>query len=374
MKAAKRIPGAVLFLLICLSLSAAVSSGFLPEKLPELRPIIVLAVAAVVLALSWTRVGTAFLFLLGSILCAGANFLQFPIPLWSLLLFAASTLCMYFWRGILRSENQAAAGGVSTGSACLSVAMLSLLSLAVAAGLYLVVVRPLAPPTRELKLVTQLRSMTLLQVLGVSRTEIILDADPEHREEEPPEEQKKGELPGETESDAIDDRQEREENTEPPEEGETDSGREEAESLRYDLPPSRTLWPLLLIPLLIAALLALRAYRRKRWRRLVAALPPEEAVVNYYSRMLSLLSRVGLRRAERQTLREFAGMYRDGLAVCFPESDFRQLTEIYERAFYAMGGVSPREKALVEEAYSRLPAALRRELGPLRYALTAFRG
>ena len=367
MTVTKRIPEIVLFLLLCVSLSAAVCSGFTEEELSVTAWLVVLCVALVCLALTRTRVGTAALWLLGSIVCAGAHFLEFPVPLWSLLLFSFASLGMFLWRSARAAVRQSDTAAAGTASAAVQMAVFSILALALAAGLWYGVVHPLSPPTRELKLITELRRMELLQVLGVSRTEIILETDPEKLTELPPEAQQEGDTPGEAPEDGVDDAGTDTAQTPPQPAVPEPVGEAEAEAIGYELPESR-LWLLLaLLPLAAFGVLALRHLRRRRWERAVQALPPEEAAVNYYRFFLSRLARAGLRRSGSQTLREFGRLHEGRLEPLFPETgDFAALTEAYERAWYGGGAVTQEERARFERAYRFFPAALRRHGASLR--------
>ena len=363
----RKAPGGLLFLLACASLCAAVLSGLDPAAPVSARCLVLLAVAAVCFALSRTRAGTAMLFLLGSFICAGAHFLGFPIPPWSLPLFCFSVLGLFIWRGVRRSLGSADAGTVSPGAAALQIGLFSLLALGLATTLWFGAVRPFSPPTRELKLITELKRMELLAVLGVSRTEIVLSVDPELESELPPEDWQEGGGGGEKESAAVDDAgTEASEQELPPEDGQSKE-REGAEAVGYALPGSRAWLALPVLPLLAALFIVLRILSRRRWERAVKALSPEEAVVNYYRFFLKRLSGAGLRRSGSQTLREFAALHAPRLAPLLPEDcDFSALTELYERAYYGLGRVTAEERAAVEMAYAFFPAALRRNRASLR--------
>ena len=324
--------------------------------------LILFLTALLVYLLSRTRVGSIVLGLMGCVLCAGASFLEFPIPIWCLILhvFSASVLVLY---RIYRASVEASdLGAGRLGAYSVQTILLCLTGLLMAAGLFLGVVRPLSPPTMELKLITVLKSMDMLEVLGVARTEIIFteelvsDAEPEQTE-----------YTNEPESPEDDSNAPDEEWT-PPEEP-PEAAPSEALTIRYDFPKFNPLWLLLWFPLMIATSYGGRILWKRRWHSRLQALPREEAVLRYYRFFLSRLDRLGVKRTETHTLREFTADHAHQLQPFALDG----LTEIYERVLYGGGSVSEAEYNLFEAAYAGFYRTLRRELGTPKYYLTAFR-
>lgn len=339
--------------------------------------LLVLVVTCVlVFLLGRTRVGIAALFLLGSIVQAGSHFLQFPTPLWSLLLFLAALPILFFYRTYLISAARADLGTVRSWKYLRQVLLVCLAAILVAGGLYAGVVRPLNPPTQELKLITMLKSMDQLKVLGVSTVDIVLD--PEDRSEQPPEEEDQAGDEGEDESDDLG--EESPPLSELPEEQDqqrqnTDSDRQQLWSgIRYDETVLSYLWLLLLIPVLIVGAFVLRYLLRRRWREKVRALPREEAVVNYYQFFLKRLARAGLKRAKQHTLREYADNTKVQLEPFGAgRGAFGDLTATYEKVLYGRCPVSEEEYQRFETFYDSFYRCLRKEAGAVKYWLTAWR-
>lgn len=329
-----------------------------------------------VFLLGRTRAGVVVLFILGSFIQAGGHFLQFPTPLWSLFVFLLAAPILFFHRTYIVSAAHADLGTVRGAKYLCQIVPLCLAVLLVAGGLYVGVVRPMDPPTQELKLITVLKSMNPLKVLGVSTVEVVLD--PEDRSEQPPEEEDQAGNEGEDQSDDLgeappipselpEDPDQQRQNT--------DSDRQQLwGGIRYDETALSYLWLLLLIPLLIAAAFVLRLLRRKHWRKQVQALSKEEAVVNYYQFFLKRLERLGLKRAKQHTLREYAGNTQIQLEpFAAGHGTFSDLTAIYERVLYGHCPVSDEEYQQFEAFYDSFYRCLRKEAGVVKYYLTAFR-
>lgn len=355
------------------ALTAAVHAGLAASSL-GLDAGIFAAWFAVLLLLCRTRAGCACLFLLGALLLAGAAFLQFPVPLWSLLLFLPCAAALFFYRVYAVSLARSPVARPRTGAWMRQTALFCLAGLLIAGGLYAGVVRPLSPPTRELKLITRLQSMQALQVLGVSTTKVVTD--PELISNAEPDRLDFSGQAGETPDDSL--------GGEAPDEPDESAGgedsavssaeRESYSAVRYWTRGGGWIWLAAAAAVLIAAAFALRVALKRRWRARVRALSHEAAAVNYYRYFAARLRRMGLKRARQQTLREYAGSHALQLEPFgLGEDSFATLTLLYERVRYGGGALSDAEYRKFEEFYDRFPRALRRELGRVKYALQLFR-
>lgn len=335
--------------------------------------LIELAAAILVFLLSRTRVGSAVLFLVGTLIQAGVQFLQFPAPLWGFLLFPAAALILFFYRTYTVSLLKADMGKVRTGAYLRQAVLVCLAALVAAGGVYFGVVRPLNPPTQELKLIRVLRSMPLLEVLGVSSTEIILD--PDTASQEPPEEEDLGGEEGQDENAGLEGWQPE---SQPPEIGDVQTQLndilQQLTAVRYDKDTLQLLWLLLLVPAAIAGVFILRMALKRRWHRRVQALPKTEAVLAYYQFFLSRLGKIGLKRTPAHTLREYAALTAVQLqAFNVGECTFGRLTAVYEKTLYGHCQVSEAEYQAFETFYGRFYRNLRREIGTGKYLLQIFR-
>lgn len=321
--------------------------------------------------LSRTKTGCAVLALAGTLIIAGAVFLQFPVPGWCGFLFPLFAAAQFLFRVYLSALAESDRGSLRLSAYFGQTAVLCLAALLLAGGFYAGVIRPLSPPTRELKLISALKSMDRLEVLGVYSVRAILD--PSLTSDEEPEQTEYSDQQGQEQSEALTE----EETTD----GDAGDGeltfadtQEELSSLGYEPIRFHRLWLLLLIPLALAGAVALHLAGRRRWHRQVRALPPEESVVNYYRFFLKRMARLGLVRPGQRTLREYA---RDVEFQTEPfdegDSSFQRLTEIYEKVFYGRNAVNGGELQLFEDYYGRFYHNLRRELGSFKYCLNFFR-
>lgn len=330
--------------------------------------------AVLVWLLARTRPGTVVLFLAGTILCAGAHFLQFPIPMWSLFLFLFAVSGSFLCRVCIVSLQQADINSGSKRSYIGQTVIVAVVVMLLAGGAFFGIVRPLNPPTQDLKLITVLKSMQTLERLGISSTQIVLDPNLESIEE--PESEEKGNEENEDESDSPQGENDipQPDLTDTIRDSITSNVQQAWEAVRYDQHNFQWLWLLLLIPAAIAAAYIWRFERRKRWRKRVRALSRENAVVNYYRYFLKRLGRLGLKRSANATLREYAEVNEVQFQPFERENcRFTMLTDIYESVLYGRHRVTEEEYAVYEAFFDGFYASLKKELGPVRYWLKAFR-
>jgi hypothetical protein len=322
-------------------------------------------VSLVAFFLCRSRLGTLVLLVVGSLLISGAAFLQFPTPEWCMLVFPLSCGGMLLYRVYLWGSRQAVLGKIRVGRYVRQLVALVLCCGVLAGGIFYLVVRPLNPPTQELRLITKLQSMEVLERLGVSSVKTVLD--PTLSADVPPEDT---EYDNET---AQQEDQEQEELLEAPE---TQPEQEEApaEAVNYDLSSPSLLWLLGLIPLAVAGAFVGRVLYRRRWHKRVQELPGEEQVVRYYHFFQKRFQKIGLGRTEFHTLREYAQETAYQMEA-FQVADITvaRLTGVYEAVIY--GGAVPTEEELgqFEAFYQQFYRNLRREVGSVKYYLQVFR-
>jgi hypothetical protein len=312
-----------------------------------------------------SRLGTLVLLLVGSLLISGAAFLQFPTPMWCMLVFPLSCGGMLLYRVYLWGTRQAVLGKIRVGRYLRQMLLLVLCCGALAGGIFYLVIRPLNPPTQELRLITQLQSMELLERLGVSSVKTVLD--PTLSADTPPE---RTEYDNETAQQQEDQQQDLLEAPETQPEQEEAS----AEAVNYDL-SSRNLWWLLgLIPLAIVCVFVGRVLYKRHWHKQIQKLPREDTVVLYYHFFQKRFQKIGLGRTKFHTLREYAEETAYKMEAFQVEKvTFAQLTGVYEAVIY--GGAVPTEDELgqFEAFYKQFYKNLRREIGTVKYYLQVFR-
>lgn len=336
--------------------------------------LVALCTALAVFLLTRTRAGTAVLLLAGCCLMAGSAFLQFPVQAGYFVAFAVCGVLLFLHRFAVWALLHAQGGGLPPVRQLVQNAILCLLAAALACGAFFAVIRPLNPPTQELKLVTRLRSMELLQVLGVYTTQEIYD-DTLSGGDEPEDEVETNDPGGEDE--ALPPEQEEAPQTNLPEEsGAREWLQQLADAIRY--PEKNDLWKWAVLALLVlcaaASPFVVRLLLRRRWLARTRAVPREEGIQRFYSYFLRCLGYTDLPRTDSMTLTEYAAKTKTAFEpFAAGEATFARLTEIYASALYGKNAVSAEEYALFEEFYSGFRRQLRKEIGWPRYLLHLFR-
>lgn len=323
-----------------------------------------------------TRSGIVILFVIGNLITAGSCFLQYPIRLWCLFLFDFALFLSFLYRNYSTVLVRVHTGKIHMKTWMLQTICLCLAAAFLAGGVYMGIIRPLNPPTRELKLITRLKNMELLQVVGISEVKDYLDPN------------LLSELPPDGNSDSSD--TDSGENSRNNAEGNSESQKEEqdkgrispdqlAQAIHYSLSKQTIPWILIAAAVIIASAFILRLLLIRHWKKQVDHLSPEERIINYYQFFLSRLARCGFKKPAHYTLTEYAVSMDHELAEfsqANPELEnirFSGLTHIYSDVFY--GGQPADENAaqLFEQYYNVFYKNLRREMGIPRYLLHIFR-
>ena len=337
--------------------------------------LVTLVTNVLVFCLNRSRLGCAFMFVSGLLICCGSYFLQYPAPKWALITFLFFAAVCFFLRVYYTSAAQAEIGRSRPTGYLFQTMILTVAALAIAVGVYTAVVRPLNPPTRELKLITELRSMELMRVLGIYSVERIID--PDSSSSMPPETDETGSEQGNDDSDIPD-------SVGRNDEGMSLIGRQLRENITKDIQQmvnairyedyGRAAPWLLLIPVAIALPYLIRFIHTRRWLRRVRSMPREAAAACFFKYFLSRFKRIGLKKPPESTLREFA----ENTAVQTESFDscgvrFAELTGIYERLLYGHLPLSEEEYQKFEHFFRSFKPSLRREIGTVKYCLTAYR-
>lgn len=377
------------------ALTAAICSGFDLDGAgaagtAKIAAPVLIVTGACVWLLSLTRAGIAALFATGTLVCGGAAFLEFPVPVWADPLFGAACIATYLYRNYTLTLSTARSGstarnGAGAGTAAasgngagknaapvssrffLQSGAVALAALLAAAGIWAGIVRPADPPVRDLDLVRALQQVQLMETLGIySRQDRI-------EEPQAPEEQQEPDA----QQDRVTEEQEQPEAQSQGAAGEVSEGGAGGDlggSGAFDGSGLRWLWLLLLIPAAVALAYGLKAQSRKRWRDTVEACDPETAARNYYLFLLDRFGKMGIEKEDDVTLRQFAAGAADRTAVFAVEgADFEQLTAVYERLAYGGGSLRPGELEGFRAMYAGFYRTLGRELGTLKYVLQYFR-
>lgn len=326
----------------------------------------VLSVAAFLL--SRTRLGIGAMFLAGSCLYAVNDFLGFEVQVWWLMVFLAAVLALYLLRTGRIDQDGRTAARPAVGRIAGHSAATAVLALALACGAFFAIVRPLDPPTADLKLLTRYLSYDVLERVGIARQyPIPEDLLQEEQEQSPTPFQQPEEDPQETQTPAT--------VTPPPDNGNSDvDDREELSSVSYD--PKATPYLLAGLVCLVLVLAAVPCLRRWRRRQVMARLrrgDGREQMIALYQFYLKKLQRLGCPRRPSQTAEEYASAY-DAQLGAYTEGGMglKELTEHYVAARYGRAQPEPQVCDACAGLYPVLLRNYRRQHGTIRYLLHYF--
>ncbi len=328
---------------------------------------IAVAMSVYAYLLGRSRAGIIVLLVTGILIDAGAAFLQWPEPVWSFLLLPAGCVMLYMYRVFSGTLAKVQVGQIKLFRYILQTIVAGVLAFGISLAGYYGIVKPLNPPTQELKLIRQLMSMDILEKLGVSTTKEIYSEDL-ISEEDPDDERFEDQEEESTE-------EETEAETTRPESEQVDSpDTNEAENITYEKLEFNWLWLLLLIPVAIAAAYIIKHRMRRSWKKKVDGLQNRGAVINYYVLFTKDLAKAGIKRQKQTTLREFAALQEYKLSSFDAEGiTFAELTGIYEKAIYGEAHITDKERENFEIYYDAFYENLKKEIGKFKYYLTLFR-
>lgn len=319
-----------------------------------------------------TRVGIIALFLVGVIVTAGTHFLHWPVSGWYFLLFLFAAMIMFWYRTYMKNMVKVSHGMIRLRRFLLQAFILGMAAFVVGGGAYMGIVRPLQPPTRELKLITLLKQMDILEVVGVHNVRELLDPNLISSQDAQDTElanQKTGqdmETGGDMNDKQGDLNTAEQTSVQHP-------NKESAQEIFYDLYESLLPWLILCIAIIIAVAFILRYWSRRRWKQRMDSLSPQLQVVNYYEFFIAKLARAGYKRPGNHTLYQYAADISHPLEeYTVGGADFLVLTEIYIRTFYGRNSVTEEEAALFVQFYNNFRRALRRDIGIWKYMIKIF--
>lgn len=324
--------------------------------------------------------GIVVLFLLGNFIIAGAHFLQYEVQLWTFLVFEIAVCLFFLYRNYCKTIMQVHAGQVKIPTFIVQSVILCLIAFVLGCGVYKAVIKPLQPPTRDLKLITVLEDMDMLKVFGVSSVREMLDPD-KLNSDEIQQILYSNQLneSGETEYDAE---PETEEATQAPAEDPVSAGLNNVMKRTGELLAQFVynifhnygwIWIVCVVAAAVAAVFAVRNGRRKKWRGSVDALSRENQVVNYYQYFLSRLGKLGYKKPPQHTLYEYAeSVSHEMEAFICEDITFEKLTRVYVDTYYGGHSVSEEQASWFRKFYEAFSKNTRKELGFFKYCLKYF--
>ena len=356
----------VLLILLLRPGAAAGETGQRLDESPGLFYLVTAVSAALACLLSRSRAGCCILLLFTILVSAAFGFLAYPLEeRWFVISLLSETILL-LQRIYGAFLLQAVTGTPAKGRYGLQCAGLCLLSILLSVGLYLGLVQNRAEAREELKLITTLKSLQVVEKMGISRktevktddlTTLELNDLTESAPELPPE------LPETQEAEP--------EMPEEPEDAEEDTRQlQEMQAISYEEKPSlRYLRRALLVLLVLLAPPCARLSFRRRWERRQLLAGPTRGSAALYEYMISALRYAGFVRAEGVTLREFVSMHKDALSdFAVGEWDLVSLNAWYERICYGGCELSEEQARPFWEVYEAFRGNLRRKTGLWTYA------
>lgn len=371
------ITGILVIVLLSAVASLRVLKGDASEGGTQVFLTVIIVTALGVFLVCRSRAGIICMFVLGNLIHASAAFLQFPKQDWAYVVFLAAAVAMFFYRVYVISLLKAHTGKVRFGHFMRQDAAMCLLALAVASAIFAGVVKPLDPPTEDLKLIQKLLSFEPLNMIGVASTKYVPD----------PGLLSKAETRDNQKTNEMDDAAAEEEQA--GDDMETDANgpdtlagdaietgvddTQNAMAVSYD-PPVYWQAYFIIAAAAVFLLILMRKLQRKRWLAALDGMSHTEGVINMFPLFLYGLQKAGLRRSGNLTLSEFVNLNGSQLVKYEDEKvKFARLAGIYEKAYYGRAPVSDEEYAEFKAYYRVFHKKIRKARGWFRYIFLYFR-
>lgn len=270
----------------------------------------------------------------GLLFCGAFKFLEYPVSVPGLIILVVAVMLDILYLVYRDSLLTADYGNYTIRHFLIqSVAIVTVVMMLVTGAFY-GVVKPLDPPTRDLKLITKLMSFDILELLGVASTQEVKDPNPDDEEkddDEPPQEQEKEQEDQEDESNEND----------PQQSDETIS----ANTISLKKKDYTAYWVTALILLALATPFVIKYVLRARRKRRLNGLDASNQAAFVYDFFLKRLKKLGVGKADSQTILEYAEQ-QSGILEKFTAKDgttFEEITDIYNHHLYSKVPVTPEE-------------------------------
>ena len=271
----------------------------------------------------------------GLLFCAAFKFLEYPVSVPGLFILVIAVILEILYL-VYKDSLLSADYGNYTIRHFLeqSIAIVTVVVM-LSSGVFYGIVKPLDPPTRDLKLITKLLSFDILELLGVASTQEVKDpnqGDEDQDEEEPPEEKEEEKDDEENEQDEDENKQESDEKI-------------SAQTMSYNEKDYTVYWVTALIILLLAAPFVIKYVLRTRRRRRLNGLDANNQAAFVYDFFLDRLKKLGVGKADSQTILEYAEQ-QEAVLENFTAEDgttFEEMTELYNYHLYSKLPVRPED-------------------------------
>jgi hypothetical protein len=307
-------------------------------------PIVLFLTGVIVWLLGRTRPGTAVLFIAGTWIIIGLEYLEFEQKLPAFVLFLVCCAGQYVqlnYRCNARKSVQYTPAFLKNGA---ETTVMSAAAVGMAALLVLFLIIPLNLPVKDLTLLTRHIAIERLQVAGIVDTYPQEDPNQTTNETNNDNPEKTAEDENSDTNSTENPQIQQEENNNGGTNDSAGNGEDrEAGAIRYN---SEILWWLvipLLVLLIIAAIILLKLLQRRRWYRRVLEQGERDQVETLYVELLRRFGVLGVRRRPEDSPLAFVKKNRRRLNGFFRNHvSLEELTSIYMKVRY--GGFEPGER------------------------------
>lgn len=295
----------------------------------------------------------------GLLFCAAFKFLEYPVSVPGLFILVIAVILEILYL-VYKDSLLSADYGNYTIRHFLeqSIAIVTVVVM-LSSGVFYGIVKPLDPPTRDLKLITKLLSFDILELLGVASTQEVKDpnqGDEDQDEEEPPEEKEEEKDDEENEQDEDENKQESDEKI-------------SAQTMSYNEKDYTVYWVTALIILLLATPFVIKYVLRTRRRRRLNGLDANNQAAFVYDFFLDRLKKLGVGKADSQTILEYAEQ-QEAVLENFTAEDgttFEEMTELYNYHLYSKLPVRPEDAKKLMAMYDSFYKNAKAFTGTWRY-------
>lgn len=370
---------------VIIALSVCVAAGVLygfgiasgqiePEGTIALYYLMTFLFSGAVFLLTRTRPGAVVAAVLGTLVIAACQFLQYGEFGTALLIYLFASACLVIGRRYRVYALETHSGRPAVRQAAGASAVFCAVAIALSLLVFFAVVRPLDPPTRELKLLTRIESLEISHQLGIS-SHIYLQ-DPDKTTTQTNDDETLTNNPG------TDEQQQNQPDTAPQDSSQPSPdvfddgavGQDAATAVRYTARDWRWLYALITVAAAVtAAILGKKWLRRRKLRRMMSGGRTEQ-VVRMYNYLLRMLKFSGMPKQDGETVHEFnRKIHRRADALFRQKNAMSLMSGAFNAAVY--GGREPSDAAydMFVQCCTDFPVYFRRKFGRRRYLKYYFR-
>lgn len=324
-----------------------------------------------VFLLARTPAGTLVLIVVGTLIEGLIKVMLYDFYLWAFIMFAAACLVTYVYKryrkNIFRSDSRKVAFFPMIGY---SLAMIAA-SIGIATGIWFAVLADYDLPALDIRLITRIVSLEILEKMGISEKLEILDRDlfsslvdeddvvysdqTGDEDEEIPDEEQRSEDEDTNGEDTSRDQEILNENI-------------FFRSINYlknnisEILASVFFW--ILIVLIIAAVIFFFATRRKRWWKKMLKIPPKERAEYLYNWCLVRFKRLGIPVRGNRTPNEYADYIKDRTGFLnSDEANWQDVTDLMVKVCYADEIPDEANEKMLESFFTSFHRNCKKRLG-----------